>query len=332
MSAPTTRGPAIRGGAADGAARAAPAHRALGHRAAVFANLGAVVCWSLTPSLVKAVAPVFPVNFQNAGRYLVSLLLLWPAYFLAADRARVRSDLAAVLRLAPKILVVALVQYGFQFGYTFSLTLIDPGLMTLVHQNQALFGVALGLAFFPDERRLVRDRLFLAGIALALPGTVLVVLGGGSWGAPAFNAGVVSALASAFCWALLGTLIRRWLSDVPPLLAVSSVITVLVPLFLASDAVSNRGFTVPAATTAQWATMIASGLVGVGLGQSLFYRAVPVIGVATSTSIGLLIPLLAALVSWIAFGERLSALQLAGGAVLVLGSWFVVRRRLAIKG
>jgi drug/metabolite transporter (DMT)-like permease len=281
--------------------------------------------------MVKAVTPTFPVNFQNAGRYLASLLLLWPAYLLTADRGRIRSDLAAVARLAPKILVVALVQYGFQFGYTFSLTLIYPGLMTLVQQGSAIFGVVLGLAFFPDERRVVRDRLFLAGAALAFPGAVLVVLGGGSWGAAALNVGVVSALASAFCWALLGTLIRRWLSEVPPLLAISSVITILVPLFLASHAIAGRGFPVPAATAAQWAMMIASGLVGVGLGQSLFYRAVPVIGVATSTSIGLLIPLLAAVVSWIAFGERLSALQLAGGALLVLGSWFVVRRRLAVK-
>ena len=70
---------------------------------------------------------------------------------------------------------------------------------------------------------------------------------------------------------------------------------------------ANRGFPIPAAPPCDWVLMVASGLLGVGIGQSLFYRAVPVIGVATSTSIGLLIPLLAAVVSWLAFGERLSA-------------------------
>lgn len=323
MSAPPTSS------SAPGAA--APAHRPLGHRAAIAANLAAVLCWSVAPSMVKAISTSFAVNFQNASRYLVSLVILWPAYLLGVDRARRRSDLAAILRLAPKIAAIALVQYGFQVGYTYSLTLIYPGLMTLVQQSSALFGVVLALAFFPDERRVVRDRLFLAGAVLALPGAVLVVLGGGSWGAAAFNAGVLSALGSAFAWALLGTLIRRWLPGVPPLAAISSVFTVLVPLFLASYAVANRGFPVPAAPPLHWALMAASGLVGVGLGQSLFYRAVPVIGVATSTSIGLLIPLLAAVVSWIAFGERLSALEIAGGALLVLGSWFVVRRRLAVR-
>ncbi len=227
--------------------------------------------------------------------------------------------------------MIALVQYAFQVGYTYSLTLIYPGLMTLVQQSSAIFGALLAVAFFPDERRIVRDRMFLTGAVFALAGAVLVVLGGGSWGSAAFNVGVLSALASALAWALLGTLIRRWLRPLPPLLSVSSVITILVPLFLASYAVASRGFPVPDAPPLHWVLMIASGLLGVGLGQSLFYRAVPVIGVATSTSIGLLIPLLAAVVSWIAFGERLSGIQIAGGFLLVLGSWFVIRLRLGAR-
>ena len=129
-------------------------------------------------------------------------------------------------------------------------------------------------------------------------------------------------------WALLATLIRRWVPHVPPLLAISSVFTILVPLFLASYAAANGGFPLPAAPPVDWALMIASSLIGIGIGQSLFYRAVPVIGVATSTAIGLLIPLLAAVISWLAFGERLSALQIAGGLLLVAGSWFVIRLRL----
>ncbi len=307
------------------------AHRPASYRAAIVMNLVAVACWSVAPSMVKEISRSFAVNFQNSWRYLVSLAVLWPAYLLSADRGRRRADLAEVLRLAPKIAVIALVQYAFQFGYTYSLTLIYPGLMTLVQQSSALFGVLLAFAFFPDERRIVRDRMFVTGAVLALTGAAMVILGGGAWGGAAFNLGVLSALGSALAWALLGTLIRRWLPHVPPLLAISSVFTILVPLFLASYAAANRGFPVPGAPPMHWALMVASGLLGVGIGQSLFYRAVPVIGVATSTSIGLLIPLLAAVVSWIVFGERLSGAQIAGGVLLVLGSWFVIRLRLSVQ-
>jgi len=298
------------------------------YRAAVVMNLLAVVCWAAVPTMVKALGRSFPINLQNAWRYLVSLAVLWPAYFLTADRSRIRADLAEVRRLAGKIALIALAQFAFQVSYTFSLTLIYPGLMTLVGQTTAVFGVVLAVVFFPDERRLVRDRRFLAGAGFAFAGALLVVLGGGSWGGAAFNAGVLSALASAIAWALLATLIRRWVPHVPPLLAISSVFTILVPLFLASYAAANRGFPLPAVPPVDWVLMVASSLIGIGIGQSLFYRAVPVIGVATSTAIGLLIPLLAAVISWLAFGERLSALQIAGGMFLVVGSWFVIRLRM----
>jgi drug/metabolite transporter (DMT)-like permease len=287
-----------------------------------------VVCWAAVPTMVKALNRSFPVNLQNAWRYLVSLAVLWPAYFLSADRSRIRADLAEVRRLAGKIALIALAQYAFQLSYTFSLTLIYPGLMTLVGQTTAVFGVILAVVFFPDERQLVHDRMFLAGGAFALAGALLVVLGGGSWGHAAFNAGVLSALASALAWALLATLIRRWVPHVPPLLSISSVFTVLVPMFLVTYAVANRGFPLPTVPPVEWVLLVASGLIGIGIGQSLFYRAVPVIGVATSTAIGLLIPLLAAAISWLAFGERLSVLQIVGGLLLIAGSWLVIRLRL----
>ncbi len=85
--------------------------------------------------------------------------------------------------------------------------------------------------------------------------------------------------------------------------------TVLVPLFLLNALVPGTAV-LPDAPPRDWALLFASGLVGIGLGQSLFYRAVPVIGVATSSSLSFLIPFAASLISWLAFGERLSAIQI----------------------
>ena len=261
----------------------------------------------------------------------MSLVVLWPAFLLSADRSRLAADLAELRRCLGRIAVIALVQYAFQVTYTFSLFFIYPGLMTLISQTQVVFGVLLALAFFPDERVIVRDRMFLAGAAFAVMGVLLVVLGGRTWGSAEFNIGVLAVLASSLCWALLGTLIKRWVPHVPPLLTISSVLTIVVPLFLVTYVIANRGFPVPAAPPIDWVLMVASGLIGVGLGQSLFYRAVPVIGVATSTSIGMLIPLLSTVVSWLAFGETLGPLQALGGVVLVLGSWLIIRLRLSVQ-
>jgi drug/metabolite transporter (DMT)-like permease len=307
-----------------------PAAGAPAHRRAIAANLAAVVCWGLAPVMIKGITAWFPVDIQNFWRYLASLAVLWPMYLVTANRSRVAADLAAAWRAVGRIAVIALVQYAFQTAYTWSLFLIYPGIMTLVSQTQVLFAALFGLLMFADERALVRDRLFLTGASFAAMGVALVVLGGHRWGTAEFNVGVLAVLASSAAWALLGALIRKWVPHLPPLLSISAVFTLLVPLFFLSCLVIYRSLPLVAAPPQAWALMAASGLVGIAIGQSLFYRAVPVIGIATSASLGLLIPLVALVASWLAFGERLSGLQLVGAVVLLAGCWMIIRLRLSL--
>jgi drug/metabolite transporter (DMT)-like permease len=297
------------------------------HATALLQNVGAVVTWSIAPSMIRAVAGSFPVNFQNSARYLVSLLVLWPIVLLSGDAAERRAGLAFMKAHASRIVLVALANYAFQVCYTWSLYLVTPSVMTLVSQTQVLFGVLFALLFFRDERAFIGSPLFLPGAALALAGVALVVAGGPAFGTPAFGAGVLLVVGSAFSWALLGTLLRAWLPAVPPLVSLTAVFTIVTPLFIGTWAAAHGGFALPAAPPLHWAVMLASGLLAIGLGHSLFYRAVPVLGVSVSASINLLTPLLASVVSFIVFGERLAPVQLAGAAVLLGGSWLVVRAR-----
>ena len=302
------------------------------HRLALLQNIGAVLTWSLVPSMIRFVAGSFSVNFQNSVRYLASLAVLWPLVLLTAGRAR-RASYARLLRSkAGKIVLVALANYAFQVCYTYSLYLVMPSVMTLVSQTQVLFGVFFAVLLFKDERAIVGSPAFIAGIVLALGGVSLVIGGGPSFGSPAFGAGVLLVVGSAFSWALLGALLRAWLPEAPPLLSLTAVFTVVTPLFIVTYAVAHVGFPIPVAPPLHWFVLIASGLLGVGLGQSLFYRAVPVLGIAVSSSINLLTPFLASAVSYLVYGERLTPLQLGGAAVLICGSWLVVRARFRAPG
>jgi drug/metabolite transporter (DMT)-like permease len=277
--------------------------------------------------MIRGVSASFSVNFQNAVRYLASLVVLWPIVLLTADRAR-RGLYARILRAKTgQLILIALANYAFQVCYTYSLYLVMPSVMTLVSQTQVLFGVLFAALFFSDERAFVGTPLFIAGIVLAVGGVALVVGGGADFGTPTFGAGILLVVGSAFSWALLGTLLRAWLPEVPPLLSLSAVFTVVTPLFIATYVISHGGLPVPGAPALHWTILVASGLLAVGLGHSLFYRAVPVLGVSVSSSLNLLTPLLASIVSYVVFGERLTPVQLAGAAVLIAGSWLVVRSR-----
>ncbi len=306
--------------------------RLAAHRLALAQNLGAVLTWAFAPSMIRYVTASFSVNFQNTCRYLVSLLMLWPLVLLTTDGDGRRSYARILRAKAARLALIALANYAFQVCYTYSLYLVMPYVMSLVGQTQILFGVLFAVLFFRDERAFMRSPLFIGGVVLAVAGVCLVIGGGSAFGTPGFGAGMLLVVGSAFSWALMGTLIRAWLPEVPPLLSISAVFTVVTPLFLATYALSHGGIPVPRAPGLHWAVLVASGLLAVGLGQSLYYRAVPVLGVAVSSSIGLLTPLLASVISFIVYGETLTAVQLAGAVVLIGGSWLVVRARFRAVG
>ena len=81
-------------------------------------GLAAIVCWAISPVMVRAVTASFPINFQNFARYLASLLVVWPAFLLTADRGRMRGDFARLRHALLPIVLIALVNYAFQIFWT----------------------------------------------------------------------------------------------------------------------------------------------------------------------------------------------------------------------
>jgi drug/metabolite transporter (DMT)-like permease len=277
--------------------------------------------------MIHYFAGSFPVNFQNAFRYLVALLVLWPAFLLTEQPALLRNHLSLLRKRAGKFVVIALVNYAFQVCYTYSLFLVAPSVMSLLSQTQVIFAVAFAVLLFQDERVLIQRPGFVIGLFCALLGVMLVVVGSRTFGSPSLNFGVVVILSSASCWALLGALLKKWVPDVPPLVSICAVFSVVTPLFMATYVLSHRGLPIPSAPLGQWLVLILSGLLAIGLGHSLFYRAIPVLGVSVSTSIGLLTPLLSSLISYVVFGDVLSVIQLAGAAGLLSGCFLIIRAR-----
>jgi drug/metabolite transporter (DMT)-like permease len=290
-------------------------------------NLGAVLCWSFVPLAVRFLSSYYPALFQALFRYLAALIVLWSFTFFTVGPKKLGSELPRLLSLWPKILVIALANFGFQLTFTLSLYLLYPGLATLVNQSQVLFSVLLAALMFPDERSMLRSALFVIGVATAIAGVILTIVGSRNFGTVEFNLGIFVVLASALFWALLGALIRKWLGSVSTSFALSSVFTIVTILFLVTYLVAYGGFPVPQAPPIIWAFLVVSGLIGLGIGHSLYYRAVAVLGIALSSSLALLIPLLVGVASFFLFRERLTWVQLVGGSGLLIGCYLVIRAR-----
>ena len=304
-----------------------PSTRETSKKAALIMNLTAVVCWSIAPAMIHYVQKYFPINFQNFFRYLFSLLILWPFFFISHGKEQSILSLKKLLKLYPKILIMGGINYLFQITYTYGVFKLLPGLFSLIQQSQILFSVFLAMFLFPDERKTLRNILFLIGIAITIGGVTLTIVGGKEIGKIEFSLGIIATFASAGFWALLGSLIKKWLPEIPPALSVTSIITIVTPFFLLTHILTGDALASIHIPLSGWILMLLSGLIGVGIGQSLYYRAVPILGIALSTSLGLLLPFIAGLISFIVFKETLTLLQLLGGALLITGSYIVIKIR-----
>lgn len=293
---------------------------------ALLFNFGTIICWSIAPVLIRYVKDSYSAVFQSFFRYSVSLIALWCICFLTIDKPVLRRNFKIIRGMIPKIILIALANYGFQIGYTYGFYLVYPGAGTLINQSGVIFSVLLAGLFFTDERKTMKRAMFWIGLAMALTGVVVTVVGGKEFGSFDFNVGVLMITFSSMAWALFSTLIRKWLGELKRIFAVSTIFSIVIPMFLITYLIVD-GFTIPQAPAGTWLILITSGFVGIGIGHSFYYMALPVIGVATTSTLNLLIPFIVGLLSFLIYAETLTVFQIVGGIVLITGAFIVTRAR-----
>lgn len=298
---------------------------------ALLLNFLAIFCWAISPVVIRYVKDIFPVNTQNFFRYFVSLIIIWPVFLLSTPRQQKRQVFQILPSILPKLIGMAGLNYVFQLSFTYSFFLLYPALGSLLYKTGVMFSVILAAAFFPDERSLLKNWKFQAGLMLTVIGVTLTIAGGKDFGKLEFNIGVLLILLAAAMWSLLTTCIKKWVPMVPASFSVSMVLTLVTPLYLLTDIVINKGIRFPDASAGMWLLMLLSGIIGVGVAHSAYYFSVPSLGVALCAILDLSRPFLAGIISFLVFRESLTTVQIVGGLVLLSGSYLVIRIRFRSK-
>src|SRR6266480_6533915 len=199
--------------------------------AAVFAT---VLIWS-TPSLfMYYLNRYYDPWAQNFYRYFVACLAIAPLVFYRVHRGGPGIDLRAVgLCLLP-----CLPNVVHQVTQVMALFYMGPGVYTIFIRSSVIFTALLALAFFPEERFVIRQWKFQAGTLLGLIGAFGVI-----WFQPNGQdthvalPGLFIAFTASLCWALYATLIRRPSQRLGPIrsFGIVSIITslLLLPLTFA---------------------------------------------------------------------------------------------------
>jgi len=205
---------------------------------------------------------------------------------------------------------------------------MGPGVYTIFIRSSVIFTALLALAFFPEERVVIRQWKFQAGTLLGLIGAFGVI-----WFQPNMQSqerhialpGLLIAFAASFCWALYGVLIKRPSAQLGSIRSFGLVgfITsaLLFPLTLAFGKIDT-----PLHAGADVNVILAiSAVTCITLAHVLYYVAIHQIGVALAQTLQLLCPAGAmGLSAWI-FHERLTPTQLWSAAILLVGAFLAMR-------
>jgi drug/metabolite transporter (DMT)-like permease len=287
--------------------------------AAVFAT---IVIWS-TPSLFQYyLNRYYDPWAQNFYRYLVACLAIAPLLIYRIQRGAPPLNWRAVIIC----FIPCLPNVIHQITQVMALFYMGPGVYTIFTRASVIFTALLALAFFPEERHVIRQWQFQLGTVLGLIGAFGVV-----WFQPGWKSGHIAlpglfiAFTATFCWALYGILVKRpsaQLGSIRSFGLISLITSVLLfPLTLAFGKV---GTPLHAGAHVNL-VLIISAVSCITLAHILYYVAIREIGVALAQTLQLLCPAGAlALSAWI-YGERLTHAQLWSAAILLLGAFLAMR-------
>jgi drug/metabolite transporter (DMT)-like permease len=279
--------------------------------------LATVLLWALNVSVTKYILEhgFLPLAYASVRYALAGLIFV--GLTLAAERA-----LRIELRQLPLVVVAALALWLNQVSFVLALDVATATTIGLLLGAIPIFTALLGLALGTES---LTQRFWL-GAAVSAVGVAFVALGSGGDVSGGYQ-GVLLGLSTCATWAVYSVAAAPLMQTYSPM-RVSAVVIPLawVPLVLvALPQLGDQEWDLG------WQVWLALAFATVGplvLTNILWFRSLHRVGPARATLAVNLQPFVAALLAVVLLSEPLSALQIAGGALILLGI-LVVRRRTA---
>jgi drug/metabolite transporter (DMT)-like permease len=218
----------------------------------------------------------------------------------------------------PQYVIVGLLTSALPFLlFAYAALSLTAGLMSVINASSPMWG-AIFSAWLLRERL---SRRGIAGLAIGVAGVGLVTRP--EAGASFAVLPVLAATGAAVCYGLAGAYMRRWAKDVPSRgMALGTQIAggvLLVPLLVLTPSTV-------ALTPLVAACVLAMGLACGAVAYLLYFRLVTDIGAAGALTVTYLIPIFGVAWGALFLGETVSLVMLAGAGLVLLGTFFVLRK------
>jgi drug/metabolite transporter (DMT)-like permease len=266
--------------------------------------------WGASFLFMRIVAPVLGPVVTAESRTLIAGIGLALYFAVTGVSAQWR-------RHGRHYVVVGVLSSALPFVlWAYAALSLQAGLLSVLNATAPMFG-ALCAAVILGERLSARR---VAGLLVGVVGVALVTRPDADAALP--YPAIVGALAACFCYGLVATYIRRWAHHVPSRsmaagsqLAAGVLLTPLIPLWPP----------MAAPTPPVVASVLVLGFVCSGIAYLLYFRLIADIGATGALTVTYLIPVFGVLWGVLFLGETISLSMLAGAALVVLGTVFVLR-------
>jgi drug/metabolite transporter (DMT)-like permease len=175
---------------------------------AALSCLGFMICWTIAPLYIKVLTGYVDAWTQNFIRYIVSFVFWMPFLIHTGLRGGLDRQLFVRALLPVAFNVATQSSYAAAFYYA------DPGFITLVTMTLVFWVALFSMAMFPQERRLLTNAAFWAGVALSGIGVCGVVMFHPQFSARATLVGTLLAAGMAFGWGCYTVSVKRLLGHV----------------------------------------------------------------------------------------------------------------------
>ena len=267
--------------------------------------------WGAAFLFVRIASPAIGPVFTAESRMLIAGVALAVYFRMLGFDTQWR-------RWWPQYAIVGLLNSALPFllvGYA-ALSL-PAGLMSVINASSPMWG-ALFSAWLLHERLSARG---MTGLAIGVAGVALVTRP--EAGATPGLLPVLAATGAALCYGLAGAYMRRWAKDVPSR-GMALATQIAGALLLAPLVIAFPPTAMPTPFVA--ACLLAMGLLCGAIAYLLYFRLIADIGAAGALTVTYLIPIFGVAWGALFLGETVSLVMLAGAGLVLLGTFFVLRK------
>jgi drug/metabolite transporter (DMT)-like permease len=280
--------------------------------------IGSAIAWSWPAVMIRMLRADFDIFTQSLFRYIGASVFLFVIGFVFTRKSMVHAGANFKILLIPSI-IMAIHQVFFTAGVCMTSAVVS----SLVGRLNAIVIPFLSFIFYADERQIVKSKSFLLGTFLALVGVAGVILGKGEIDTGEFNYGFLFTMIGTMAWSIYAVYIKKLIRTIDPLALISYVsffsLFIFFPLTLKFGDMS----VINNVSIGTKILLFGSGILGIGVGNVLYYHAVKHVGTSISSIFFLLLPFSVGILGFLILGETLTLTQFFFGLLSIVGCWIV---------